>query len=538
MVFISQTVANLGFPRGECANPKGGGRQPTICLIFPENCMKMKKFWPREGGTRPWRPPLDPPLTKMDIILENQMLVFSPEIRSNAPMGKWWSEVGLPPHSPRTGVGNNQGNCTKDKHWWSGALQCFRARVCHMKWDYIDDEHWWSGVGLLQRLTKAKVCLTHGDYTDVFSCNLPKPSSFSKNRHGSETVYYNDRPNCQVMTSKDDEVLVVRCTKTHQSRIESGNETDEKNQGLRGNSAEQPVTIDSGWIEKYQFDIRVPQHLKKAGFYGNSSVAEYFPWKLWNYCEFITRPKTTQFLEENPFITTRSRILDVGSDSERNSAIICNSLGRLLEEYLFDVNFAEPLVKAGFYSSVARYFACKLSNYCQFITRPNTIKLPEENSSITTKSRFSDGDSNLKQNYSLERHMEKYQFDVNVTQLLPNAGFYSPDAKFFTYCQVNGETRTQERPWSPDVVSDSERNSAAQDGYNFSNVATTTSNSSCGSHQEFYTSDISRNVAPVEDPALHNPENVAISTPDTLDVSTNKSTTLGQEYFTCAASVS
>ena len=43
------TVADLGFPRGGCANPKGRGRQPTICLIFPKNCMKMKKFWPRGG---------------------------------------------------------------------------------------------------------------------------------------------------------------------------------------------------------------------------------------------------------------------------------------------------------------------------------------------------------------------------------------------------------------------------------------------------------------------------------------------------------
>ena len=43
------TVADLGFPRGGCADHKGG-RQPTICLIFPENCMKMKKFGPRGGG--------------------------------------------------------------------------------------------------------------------------------------------------------------------------------------------------------------------------------------------------------------------------------------------------------------------------------------------------------------------------------------------------------------------------------------------------------------------------------------------------------
>ena len=37
------------------------GRQPTIWPIFPKNCMKMKKFWPRRGGARPWYP-LDPTL--------------------------------------------------------------------------------------------------------------------------------------------------------------------------------------------------------------------------------------------------------------------------------------------------------------------------------------------------------------------------------------------------------------------------------------------------------------------------------------------
>ena len=53
------TVADPGFPRGGDAKPKGG-RKPIIWPIYPENCMKMKKFWAR-GGAHPLCP-LDPPL--------------------------------------------------------------------------------------------------------------------------------------------------------------------------------------------------------------------------------------------------------------------------------------------------------------------------------------------------------------------------------------------------------------------------------------------------------------------------------------------
>ena len=41
-------MADPGFPR-RGTNPSEG-RQPTIWPFFPENCMKMKKFWHR-GGT-------------------------------------------------------------------------------------------------------------------------------------------------------------------------------------------------------------------------------------------------------------------------------------------------------------------------------------------------------------------------------------------------------------------------------------------------------------------------------------------------------
>ena len=51
---VTVAVADPGFPRGGTLTPKGG-RQPIIWPIFPENCMKMKKFG--AGGARPSRPP-------------------------------------------------------------------------------------------------------------------------------------------------------------------------------------------------------------------------------------------------------------------------------------------------------------------------------------------------------------------------------------------------------------------------------------------------------------------------------------------------
>ena len=54
---LTIAVADPGFPRGGGANPKGGGREPIIWPIFPENCMKMKKFWARGGARVPHAPP-------------------------------------------------------------------------------------------------------------------------------------------------------------------------------------------------------------------------------------------------------------------------------------------------------------------------------------------------------------------------------------------------------------------------------------------------------------------------------------------------
>ena len=44
------SVADPGFPWG------GGGRQPIIWPIFPENCMKIKKFWAWGGARVPRNP--------------------------------------------------------------------------------------------------------------------------------------------------------------------------------------------------------------------------------------------------------------------------------------------------------------------------------------------------------------------------------------------------------------------------------------------------------------------------------------------------
>ena len=55
-----EPVADPGFPRGGCANYKGGGANLLFLPIFPKNCMKLKKFGLR--GARPWHPPLDPPV--------------------------------------------------------------------------------------------------------------------------------------------------------------------------------------------------------------------------------------------------------------------------------------------------------------------------------------------------------------------------------------------------------------------------------------------------------------------------------------------
>ena len=49
-------VADPEFTRGGVANPQRGGANLLFGQKFPRNCMKMKKFGPRGGDARPWRP--------------------------------------------------------------------------------------------------------------------------------------------------------------------------------------------------------------------------------------------------------------------------------------------------------------------------------------------------------------------------------------------------------------------------------------------------------------------------------------------------
>ena len=54
------------------------GRQPPICPIFPENCMKMQKFWPRGGACSLC--PLDPPLVPLPVKIFSISYMFFGEI--------------------------------------------------------------------------------------------------------------------------------------------------------------------------------------------------------------------------------------------------------------------------------------------------------------------------------------------------------------------------------------------------------------------------------------------------------------------------
>ena len=59
--------------------PQGGAPTPKIAIIFQifaKNCMKMKEFGPPGGGARPWRPPLDPPMTWIIYMYDNRNLKY------------------------------------------------------------------------------------------------------------------------------------------------------------------------------------------------------------------------------------------------------------------------------------------------------------------------------------------------------------------------------------------------------------------------------------------------------------------------------
>ena len=54
-------VADPGFPRGGCANCKGGGAILLFLPIFPQKLHEIKEIWTERGGRVPGAP-LDPPM--------------------------------------------------------------------------------------------------------------------------------------------------------------------------------------------------------------------------------------------------------------------------------------------------------------------------------------------------------------------------------------------------------------------------------------------------------------------------------------------
>ena len=49
--------------------PQGGGANSQNCYYFSHFCRKLhenERIWTPRGGARPWRPPLDPPMTVAD----------------------------------------------------------------------------------------------------------------------------------------------------------------------------------------------------------------------------------------------------------------------------------------------------------------------------------------------------------------------------------------------------------------------------------------------------------------------------------------
>ena len=58
------TVADPGFPRGGCANCKGGGAncKPIIFANFPQKLHEIEEIWSGGGASLAPPPPLDPPM--------------------------------------------------------------------------------------------------------------------------------------------------------------------------------------------------------------------------------------------------------------------------------------------------------------------------------------------------------------------------------------------------------------------------------------------------------------------------------------------
>ena len=59
---IDLSVADPGFPRGGGTNSPQGGAPTYHFARFSQKLHEIERIWAPGGGTRPSRPPLDPPV--------------------------------------------------------------------------------------------------------------------------------------------------------------------------------------------------------------------------------------------------------------------------------------------------------------------------------------------------------------------------------------------------------------------------------------------------------------------------------------------
>ena len=121
-------------------------------------------------------------------------------------------------------------------------------------------------VSVAQRLAKAGFYHLDLGYTECFSCELCKHSSFWWKGHDPETVHREESPNCKFITGQSDNVPIERWMKYEQNRLDS---------------------FRSWGLDYHHLDISDAQRLAKAGFYSLYGVTFCFlcglskDWSFW-----------------------------------------------------------------------------------------------------------------------------------------------------------------------------------------------------------------------------------------------------------------